>query len=131
MGETLEAQPVKLSDNDQDQQARELVWCELSLKNNDSIVVGTVYRSSNRPLENNTAVNKLLTNMSVDRSHVMILGDFNHPEINWTDDTKPRDLHYPAFLFMEAETRSSFNMSKNPHYRGEQTPNVLDLIFTN
>ena len=52
--------------------------------------------------------------------------------VNWLDGLSPRDVSHPASLFMEA-FRDSFLVQhvKDPtHYRAEQTPNVLDLIFT-
>ena len=115
------------------QAARESVWCELTLQDKDCLLVGTVYRSPNSTAENDALVNGLLSRMLEGRSHILIVGDFNHPEINWTTESTPRDLNHPASLFMEA-IRDSFlvqHVVKPTHYRGDQTANVLDLVFTN
>jgi hypothetical protein len=63
----------------------------------------------------------------------LIVGDFNHPELDWTDgSSSPRDENHPASLFMES-VRDSFlvqHVTKPTHYRSKQTPNILDLVFT-
>ena len=115
------------------QAARESVWCELTLQDKDCLLVGTVYRSPNSTAENDALVNELLSCILEGRLHILIVGDFNHPEINWTTESTPRDLNHPASLFMEA-IRDSFlvqHVVKPTHYRGDQTANVLDLVFTN
>ena len=66
-------------------------------------------------------------------SHVLVCVDFNHPSLNWRDSTSPTDGNHPASLFMEA-VRDSFlvqHVIEPTHYRGDNTPNTLDLIFTN
>ena len=62
-----------------------LKWCTISLRNNDKILVGVVYRSPNSNSENNNKTVNLIPNLSefTDYSHCLILGDFNLPTINW------------------------------------------------
>ena len=113
------------------QAATESVWCELTLQDKNCLLVGTVYRSLNSTAENDVLDNELLSRMSEGRLHVLIVGDFNHPEINWTTESTPRDLSHPASLFMEA-IRDSFlvqHVVKPTHCRTDQTANVLDLVF--
>ena len=96
-------------------------------------MLGTVHRSPNSTAENDALVNGLLSRMLEDRSHILKVGDFSHPEINWTTESTARDLSHPASLFMEA-IRDSFLVQravKPTHYRGDQTANVLDLVFDN
>ena len=85
-----------------------------------------MYRSPNSIAENNAFVNELLARMLEGRSHILIVGDFNHSKINWTIESTPRDLNHLASLFMEA-IRDSFLVQhavKPTHYRGDQTANV-------
>ena len=66
------------------------------------------------------------------RSHVVVCGDFNYPDMDWPEGLSPRDDSPPASKFMDA-VRDSFlvqHVRKPTHFRAEQTPNVLDLIFT-
>jgi hypothetical protein len=63
---------------------------------------------------------------------MLIVGDFNHPEIDWADEYSPRDGNHPASLFLESVRDSCLiqNITKPNHFRGKQTPNILDLVFT-
>jgi hypothetical protein len=93
--------------------------------------MGTVYRSPNSDRDNDAKVNELFS-VTQGRSHVLVCGDFNHPEIDWLDVCTPKDCNHPAAKFVEA-VRDSFlvqHVQKPTHVRGDQTPNVLDLIFT-
>ena len=125
---SFQAQPFKL----QNINARESVWCEIPLKQDDRLLFGTVYRSPNRDVANNAEVNEFLSRVVVGRSHVVVCGDFNYPDIDWHEGLSPRDDSHPASKFMDA-VRDSFlvqHVRKPTHFRAEQTPNVLDLIFT-
>ena len=110
---------------------KESVWCEIPLKSKDRLVIGCIYRSPNSTQDNNDKLNKVLRDLY--RSHVLIVGDFNYPELDWKDHTSPLDEGHRASLFMEA-VRDAFliqHVTDPTHYRAEQKPNVLDLIFTN
>ena len=96
------------------------------------LLVGIVYRSPNSDVANNAAVNEFLSRVVVGRSHVVVCGDFNYPDIDWLEGLSPRDDSHLASKFMDA-VRDSFlvqHVRKPTHFRAEQTPNVLDLIFT-
>ena len=125
------AQQIKLSA--EHQSARESVWCELSLKGKDSLLIDVMYRSPKSSSDNDKVLKSLLLpSMTFNRSHTLIVGDFNHPALDWTDGSSPRDENHPASLFMES-VRDSFlvqHVTKPTHYRSKQTPNILDLVFT-
>ena len=110
----------------------ESVWCEISLKGNDKLLVGSVYRSPNSTHDNDTKINELIVKMTEGRSHALITGDFNFPELDWIEELSPKNPDHPASKFMEA-IRDSFltqHVKKPTHFRSAQTPNVLDLVFT-
>ena len=113
---------------------QESVWCEIKLQHQDSILVGVVYRSPNSSINNNGHLRQLMKN-AVDKgnSHVLIIGGFNYPEINWLAETSPPDIHHPATVFMEClrDTYLIQHVTDPTHYRGDQRPNTLDLILTN
>ena len=54
-------------------------------------LVGTVYRYPNSRVEDDALVNGLMSRMSEGKLHILIVGDFNHPEINWTTESTSRD----------------------------------------
>ena len=49
------------------------MWCEIPLKQDDRLSVGTVYRSPNSDVANNAEVNEFLSRVEVGRSHVVVL----------------------------------------------------------
>ena len=111
----------------------ESVWCEIQLQNRDKLIVGCIYRSPNSCVENNNLLNASLKKVTNESSHILIMGDLNHPEIDWKSGTTPPDLNHRASKFMEA-LRDSFlhqHVTQPTHIRGEQTPHVLDLVLTN
>ena len=110
------------------------IWCDLKLANNDILLVGCIYRSPNSSQLQNSRVNDQIVKASLAKaSHVMILGDFNHPEINWKTQSCASPRSHPANLFLES-VRDSFltqHVFEPTHYRGSQTANILDLLLTN
>ena len=78
-------------------EAVESVWCEVPLQDDDKLLLGTVYRSPNSTPENNKRLNDLMKVLICDRSHVLITGDFNHPEIDWVEGTSPASIRQQYF----------------------------------
>lgn len=116
------------------QNTMESVWCELGLDGNNKLLIGTCYRSPNSTKENNDNLNQLFKNMALksNRKHILIVGDFNYPEINWKDCTSPANHEHRASLFLET-VRDSFmhqHIHKPTHCRSDQNPTLIDLIFT-
>ena len=61
----------------------EALFCTLKLKGKETLLVGSFYRSPNKT-ENNDNLNELLEKISEKKiSHVLLLGDFNYPKIDW------------------------------------------------
>ena len=112
----------------------ETVWCDVKLTENDRLLIGWIYRSPNSSISNDAKINKSLIHANnIGFSHVLIMGDFNHPSINWYDSTSPPDVDHPSTRILEA-VRDSFmsqHVTEPTHYRGNCTPNTLDLIDTN
>ena len=126
---SLHAQQVKTTDNE----AKESIWCEIPLKDNDKLLLGTVYRSPNSTTDNNKQLNNVILNMTKDHSHVLVVGDFNYPDLDWAEETSPASTRNEATVFMEA-VRDSFlwqHVQQCTHHRAEQNPTLIDLIFTN
>ena len=58
------------------------------MKNNDSLLVGCIYRSPSSNEINTTYLFNLLREVSkMKYSHKLMMGDFNFPEINWSDSS--------------------------------------------
>ena len=100
---------------------------------NDRLLVGAVYRSPNGNIQNDTKLNENLKAITDSRSHILVMRDFNHPEIDWKNSLSPPEGSHKATRFMEA-VRDAFlhqHVTSPTHVRGTQTPNILDLIFSN
>ena len=113
---------------------KESVWVEMKLEGNDKLVIGCVYRSPNNDREN---VNKLLDLMtyicSMRVSHILIVGDFNFRNIDWSISTTSNGENHIEYLFLEG-VKDLFlhqHVVKPTRYRHSQVPSILDLIFTN
>ena len=68
------------------------VWCSISLGGTGKLVIGCVYRSpSNTDEQDDEFNNWLLAASNMKASHIVIMGDFNHPELDWIEvkSTKP------------------------------------------
>ena len=67
-------------------------------------------------------------------SHVLMMGDFNYPDINWKNwTTKSENTDNQEFKFIEC-IRDNFlsqHVQEPTRVRGNDTPNLLDLIFIN
>ena len=67
-------------------------------------------------------------------SYVLLMGDFNYPDIDWSNwITKSECPDSQEFKFLEC-IRNCFlfqHVRKPTGVRGSDTPNLLNLIFTN
>ena len=128
---TLKANLWKLPDNIK---FCENVWCEINLPDNDSLVIGMVYRSPSSSPENNKLLLDMINHSCKQKcSHYLLMGDFNFKDINWSTN----DCNFPAgsagdnfyqcvndnFLFQHVRSYTRF--------RDGQNPSCLDLLFTN
>ncbi|MES9905329.1 MAG: reverse transcriptase domain-containing protein [Sedimenticola sp.] len=112
----------------------ESIWCQIKLKGNDKLIVGCIYRSPNSPTEAYENIGRMFKKMKDLRSsHLLIIGDFNYKEINWSEKTTSVGENHPATLFLEI-TRDHYlfqHVDKATRMRGNDTPHLLDLVMTN
>jgi len=60
------------------------VWCTIQLNGRDTLLVAVVYRSpGSTASENESFTEQFKTVMKRKYSHIVIMGDFNYPEIDW------------------------------------------------
>ena len=64
---------------------KESIWIQLNVSENTKLTLGCVYRSPSSSIENDGKLHQLLANVNSNRdsSQVIIIGDLNHPEIDW------------------------------------------------
>jgi hypothetical protein len=111
----------------------ESVWAEVSLVNQDKLLVGVVYRSGSGSDENNRLMMTMMRELSqTSYSHKLIMGDFNFTDIDWAEWSTPHNEDHLEFTFLEC-ARDTFlhqHVTKPTRGRNGQNPSTLDLIFT-
>jgi endonuclease/exonuclease/phosphatase family metal-dependent hydrolase len=95
-----------------------------------------VYRSpSNRTSEYNDKLCTLISEAtSKGYSHILIMGDFNYPDIDWENwNTKGYNTNSHEYNFVESIQDNFLHQHtrKPTRWRGTDTPHILDLIITN
>lgn len=83
--------------------------------------------------ENTKVLNKARSILSNYASHLLVMCNFNFPEINWSDGTSSTDPDHQAARFLE-NVRGAFlfqHLTNLTHFREDQTANILYLFFTN
>ncbi len=93
-----------------------------------------MYRSPNSNAENSNKLSQLLNKIKdTPHTHLLVMGDFNYKEINWSDNTTTVSENHPASLFLESIRDNYLHQHVNmfTRMRGEDTPHILDLVLTN
>jgi hypothetical protein len=112
----------------------ESVWCEIVLDDDDSLLIGCIYRSPSSPNMNNKKLLELL-NQACNRNNaqLLVVGDFNFPEIDWeTWTSSVADTHISAMFIDCLQDNYLFQHTNiDTRHRIGQRSNLLDLIITN
>jgi len=110
----------------------ESIWCRIPLSGNDCLLLGVIYHSPNCDSLNFDHLCSLLK-QAVDTgvSHLLIVGDFNMPSINWTSLTvTPANAHNETFLSLLEDLYLIQHVTFPTRYRSNQLPSLLDLILS-
>ena len=80
---------------------QESIFVEINLNNEDKLLVGCIYRSESGTIENNNNLRVLIREaVSKTYSHILLMGDFNYPDINWNNwTTKSENTESQEFKF--------------------------------
>lgn len=108
------------------------IWSMVNLKNGDVLLVGVVYRSPSSSDEQNSQLIQTITEMVQRRpSHLLIMGDFNFPGINWEEQSSVGSCQEHMFLEGFRDWFLWQHCSLPTRFRTQQTANILDLVMTN
>jgi endonuclease/exonuclease/phosphatase family metal-dependent hydrolase len=109
------------------------VWCKVPLTASDYLLVGVIYRSPSSDACYNQMLNEVIREaVSMKSSHILLLGDFNFPEISWCNQSCAATAGHPLHKFLDC-VHDCFlfqHVTEATHFCGSQRANVLDLIFT-
>ena len=115
-------------------QHREIIACEIKLSGGDKLLAVSVYRSPNSTCDNNTEINSALKKLSgMGHSHVICMGDFNYPQIDWDSYLTTGTIEDASFLFIECVHGCYWEQHVKEPTRGRGTDktSLLDLVLTN
>ncbi len=110
------------------------IWCTLKLKDNDKLLLGCIYRSPSTNNESTHSLCNLLQEVDEAKpSHMLIVGDFNYPEIDRFDCHSNASPNHRSQIFIN-KIQDMFlfqHITEYKRYREGQNPSILDLILTN
>ena len=112
------------------------IICKITVQGSrDPFIFAVMYRSPSLTAEDNDKLNRQVNSLlsQYSQKNVIITGDFNYPDINWTKETcLTRETHCAYKFFETVQENFTLQLIKEPtHHRGEQTPNILDLLLVN
>jgi len=110
------------------------MWCTISLSDSDKLLVGVVYRAPSLSQDNNQKLLSILREVhnTVNFSHLLIMGDFNFPSIDWSECVCLSSENSSAFLFLDA-IQDSFltqHVTQCIRHRHGQQSSLLDLALS-
>ena len=113
--------------------AQDSVWINTKLLGNDKLIIGCIYRSLSSSVANDIDLNNQLMKIcdSGDATHILIMGDFNYPNINWSTGSSSTNASDSLFMDTVNDCYLYQHVIRPTRARPNQSPNVLDLIFTN
>ena len=112
----------------------ESLWYLISLSNKQTLLYGLVYRSPSSVETNNSKLLEALQIISQQYGHaqLLLMGDFNFPDINWVDThcfSSPTSLS-AKFLEVMQDSFLTQHVKEPTCHQLDQRPSVLDLIIT-
>ena len=91
-----------------------------------------VYRSPNSPEQNSNNMCRIIKDICTTQHPVIIVGDFNLPNIDWSSYSHPGSEHSLDFKFIETLRNNYLNqhITSPTRGRGSANPNILDLFLS-
>ena len=110
------------------------VWVKVKLRNNDSLLCGCIYRTPSKDnkkvIETTKAICDVITEAVARKdTHLLICGDFNYPEIDWSCEFVPLETVKP-FINTVQECYLHQHVCKPTRYREGQESSLLDLVLS-
>ena len=115
--------------------ATEHLWLQIKLRGADNLLIGCVYKSPS--VDPHQSVDKLVQLLQevhrVHPSHLLICGDFNLPQIDWSASFCPASESHYSHIFLAAVHDSLLfqHVTQITRYREGGIPSLLDLVLTN
>ena len=107
---------------------------DVALTGKDKLRICTIYRSPSSTVDDNDNLLQLLREIyASETSHLLIIGDFNYPLINWEANYSlaPPNSDTAKFLTTTNECLWHQHVNGPTRTRMGENPTTLDLVFTN
>ena len=118
---------------------KDCLWLNIPTTTED-LLIGCIYRSGTKEkaLSLDKDLNQMITDMTLNSGYknVIIIGDFNYPDIRWCPEplitTEHRDANHPEYRFVDTITEAMLHQHVNLPTRDRegQRSKTDDLIFT-
>ncbi|MBM6549301.1 hypothetical protein H7673_10610 [Streptococcus dysgalactiae subsp. equisimilis] len=109
------------------------LWVRIPLRSRDTLLVGIVYRPPSCGRDDDEEFIQTFSSFltSQEYSHLLIMGDFNAPGINWSLNCS--DGHSFSNLLLQLVHENSWTQHVKEHtrHRVGQNSSLLDLVLTN
>ena len=108
------------------------LWLRLPLRHPDALLIGPVYWSPFSDLEKDYELLKSIRDFILSHhcSHLLLLDEFNAPEIIWDEGVSAGGFSSRLFHLVQEEDWTQ-HVREPTRYRAAQRPSLLDLLFTN
>ena len=111
----------------------ESLWCGVEL-NHQRLLVGLCYRCPTSTTVNDDKLLYLMEKavLQIKSDHVLIMGDFNFPEISYAEETVSASANDPSSLFFNKTQELCLiqHVTEVTRVRQHQAPSTLDYVFT-
>ena len=109
---------------------QDALWCSLTLNSGDDCIVGVVYRSPSATDTHNDQLLEVLHHVTSQyRTQLLIMGDFNLPQLYTNTDHSPHTLVH-KFRELFDLTPLYNHVSQYTRMRGLEQQSMLDLVLT-
>ena len=129
----------KFFENTVTSQFKDAVWLEIPSPQNNKLLVGCIYRSGSpaKAVKHDAELHKMMIHTATEAGFkdVLLVGDFNHPHIQWTPSpviTSNYSDNHPDIQFVNTinEAMLHQHITKATRDREKQSSTLDDLILT-
>ena len=111
------------------------VWVEIYLQNGRKMLCGCVYRSPTKDKKCTEKTTRDICNVikeacGMENCTLLVCGDFNYPDVDWTNEFAVENTSSSQFLNMIQDCYLYQHIFKPTRYRQGNEPSLLDLILT-
>ena len=117
-----------------DSAPQEVTVCEFGTNNGNSLIIACVYHSPNYTADNTNSLNQCLRALAERYySNLVVLGNFNHPKIDWNHCTTTSNTNDPNLCFLKQSEAFFFQQYVKSLTRGRNCDNpfFIDLALCN